>query len=44
MFDFKGVFPGSTLLKIQVWDFDSIFGDDIIGTTFVDLEDRFFSI
>lgn len=38
------MFPGSTSLKIQIWDYDVIFGDEIIGTTLIDLEDRFFSI
>jgi len=44
MYDFEGKFPGSTPLKIQVWDYDAIFGDDLVGTTNVDLEDRFFSL
>jgi len=43
-YDFDGLFPGSTPLKIEVWDYDMIFGDELIGTTNVDLEDRFFSI
>lgn len=43
-YDFEGTFPGCSPLEIAVWDYDSIFGDDIIGTTSIDLEDRFFSI
>jgi hypothetical protein len=31
------------MLKIAVYDFDDLFGDDIIGETDIDLEDRFFS-
>lgn len=31
------------MLKIQVWDHDDLFADDKIGTTTIDLEDRFFS-
>jgi hypothetical protein len=31
-------------MKIQIWDYDAIFGDELIGTTLIDLEDRFFSI
>ena len=43
-YEFEGVFPGSTPLEIGAWDFDHIFGDDLIGTTIVDLEDRYFSM
>ncbi|TNV72912.1 hypothetical protein FGO68_gene3417 [Halteria grandinella] len=42
-FDFEGIFPGCAPLVINVMDYDEIFGDDSIGTTSVDLEDRFFS-
>jgi len=44
MYDFEGVFPGSSPLQIDVYDYDEIFGDDLIGTTSVDLEDRYFSM
>jgi Ca2+-dependent lipid-binding protein len=43
LFEFEGIFPGSTPLKIDVFDYDDIFGDDLIGTTIVDIEDRYFS-
>ena len=43
-YDFNGIFPGSSPLKIEVWDFDMIFGDDLIGTTLIDLEDRYFTL
>lgn len=36
-------FPGSPQLKIEAFDYDTLFGDDIIGTTKVDLDDRFYS-
>ena len=31
------------MLKIQAMDYDDLFGDDLIGETNIDLEDRFFS-
>jgi hypothetical protein len=43
-FEFEGKFPGSTPLKVEVWDYDMIFGDDLIGTSIVDLEDRYFNM
>jgi hypothetical protein len=43
-YEFEGKFPGSTPLKIEVWDYDMIFGDDLIGITTVDLEDRYFNM
>jgi len=41
-FDFQGEFPGCPPLKVEVNDYDDLFGDDEIGTTSVDLEDRYF--
>lgn len=43
MFKFQAVFPGCPLLKVEFYDYDMLFGDDLIGTTYVDLEDRYFS-
>ena len=43
-YDFEGTFPGCSPLQIDIWDYDDIFGDDLIGTTIVDLEDRYFSL
>jgi hypothetical protein len=43
-YDFKCKFPGSSPLNIDVWDYDGLFGDDLIGSTSIDLEDRFFSV
>ena len=34
--------PGSSKLKIQVMDYDSLFSDDLIGETSIDIEDRYF--
>jgi Ca2+-dependent lipid-binding protein len=42
-FDFEATFPGCPPLVIKIFDYDTIFGDDLIGTTIIDLEDRFFS-
>ncbi len=30
-------------MNVQVYDYDELFGDDMIGETKIDLEDRFFS-
>lgn len=43
-YDFEGMFPGSSPVKIEAWDYDAIFGDELIGTTILDVEDRFFSM
>jgi len=43
-YDFEGIFPGSSPLVIHAMDYDTLFGDDLIGTTVVDLEDRYFSM
>lgn len=42
-FDLSTTFPGDSTLKIQVWDLDDLFSDEKIGTTKIDLEDRFFN-
>lgn len=42
MYEFDGIFPGCAPLVIKLMDYDDIFGDDIIGSTVIDLEDRFF--
>jgi len=42
-FEFEGTFPGCAPLQIKIMDYDDIFGDDVIGTTTIDLEDRYFS-
>jgi Ca2+-dependent lipid-binding protein len=42
-FDFEAIFPGCAPLVITVMDYDEIFGDESIGVTSIDLEDRFFS-
>jgi len=42
-YDFEATFPGCAPLNIKVYDYDDLFGDDFIGETSIDLEDRFFS-
>ena len=42
-YDFEAVFPGCPPLVIDVVDYDDLFGDDSIGKTSIDLEDRYFS-
>ena len=44
MYDFEGKFPDSSPLEVAVWDYDMIFGDELVGTTSIDLEDRYFSV
>eukprot|EP01083_Nonionella_stella_P138040 420019_1 len=41
-FEFDVIIPGPSMLKIEVWDFDGI-GDDLIGKTCIDIEDRWYS-
>lgn len=42
-FDIAANIPGASTLTIQVWDDDGIVGDDLIGETKIDLEERYFS-
>ena len=41
--DFNVSFPGAPPLVIEAYDYDLLFGDDLIGKTSVDLDDRFFN-
>lgn len=41
-YDFPVVFPGCPPVRVDIMDYDDLFGDDLIGTTWVDLEDRYF--
>lgn len=43
MFEFKTVLPGLSNLEVEVWDYDPLFRDELIGKTVIDLENRFFS-
>ncbi|CAK4072437.1 unnamed protein product [Aphanomyces euteiches] len=42
MFEIPCNFPGASTLHLDAYDYDLIGGDDLIGSTTVDLEDRFF--
>ena len=35
--------PGDSMLKLELWDYDEILPDSKIGSTKIDLEDRYFS-
>ena len=41
-YDLKIELPGSAKLRIQVMDYDSVFSDELIGETSIDIEDRYF--
>jgi len=43
VFSFNSEFPGCSIVNIKIMDFDDLFGDDMVGETNIDLEDRFFS-
>jgi Ca2+-dependent lipid-binding protein len=40
MFDFAMSFPGASPVVIEAYDYDMLFGDDLIGKTIIDLDDR----
>ena len=42
-YEFDAEFPGAAPLSIKAYDYDDLFGDDLIGETIIDLDDRFFS-
>ena len=43
VFELPAVLPGKSTLKVQIWDYNSLTTDSKIGTTRIDLEDRFFN-
>jgi hypothetical protein len=43
MFKFNASFPGSPSIMIEAFDYDDLFGDDLIGKTFIEMDDRFFN-
>mmetsp|Transcript_4050 Transcript_4050/g.3879 ORF Transcript_4050/g.3879 Transcript_4050/m.3879 type:complete len:713 (+) Transcript_4050:1971-4109(+) len=43
VYELNATLPGDSLLKISVYDYDDFAPDDKIGSTEIDLEDRFYS-
>ena len=43
MFKFNASFPGSPSIMIEAYDYDDLFGDDLIGKTFIEMDDRFYN-
>lgn len=41
-YDFPVVFPGCPPVRVDIMDYDDLFGDDLIGTSWIDMEDRYF--
>ncbi|XP_076803747.1 otoferlin-like isoform X4 [Clavelina lepadiformis] len=42
-FDFEATFPMESILTVQIFDWDLLSADDLIGETKIDLENRFYS-
>ena len=42
-YDIPAEIPGSSSLTIEAWDWDEILSDDLIGSTTIDLEDRYYN-
>ena len=43
MFEFEATFPVDSYLRVQVYDYDIITSNELIGETVIDLENRLFS-
>ncbi|XP_068590271.1 fer-1-like protein 6 [Cebidichthys violaceus] len=42
-FEMQATFPQESLLSVVIYDYDMVGGDDLIGETCIDLENRFYS-
>ena len=42
-YDILSELPGDSTLTLEVWDYDPVFADELIGATKIDLEDRYFN-
>ncbi|XP_034741392.1 fer-1-like protein 6 [Etheostoma cragini] len=42
-FEMQATFPHESLLSVLIYDYDMVGGDDLIGETRIDLENRFYS-
>ncbi|XP_078118672.1 fer-1-like protein 6 [Sander vitreus] len=42
-FEMQATFPHESLLSVVIYDYDMVGGDDLIGETRIDLENRFYS-
>lgn len=43
-YDIPSSLPGNCLLKIEIWKSEELFGDELIGNTVIDIEDRYFDL
>ena len=43
LFEFEAQLPMDNMVKIQVFDYDLVGSDDLIGETKIDIENRFYS-
>jgi Ca2+-dependent lipid-binding protein len=43
-YDFEGLFPGTSPVIIECMDYDAVFGDELIGQSILDVEDRYFNL
>jgi hypothetical protein len=43
LLEMEASLPGESQLKVQVWDYDAVGGDDLMGQTVIDLEDYVFN-